>query len=139
MGNIMTPSLNELLGAVPKSRAGVGSAIGNVSFQLGGALGVAALGSVISSVYKMQMSDGLAALTSIPYQITGAVTESIGSVARITALLPDSIRDNIKSLAAQYFMSGWQLALLCVTALGLAGAVVALTCMPQKDLPQEEN
>ena len=52
MGNIMTPSLNAVLGAVPKAVAGVGSAIGNASFQIGGALGVAALGSILTGVLQ---------------------------------------------------------------------------------------
>lgn len=138
MGNIMTPSLNALLGAVPKARAGIGSAIGNVSFQLGGALGVAALGSVLSSVYRMHMSNATDSLATIPGQITSAVIESIGAVARIYALLPESSRANVISLASQSFMSGWQFLLLCVAVLGLTGAIIALKVMPQRDIPQEE-
>ena len=139
MGNIMTPSLNALLGVVPKSRAGIGAAIGNVSFQLGGALGVAILGSVLSSIYRMQISNALAVPAYIPLQVKNLVIESIGSASMVLAQFPESIQKDIFSLAKQSFMTGWQIALLSVAVLGLVGAFITLKLMPQWDIAHEEH
>ena len=59
-------------------------------------------------------------------------------MARIMALLPAGEQSDISALAAQSFMAGWQIALLCVAVLGLAGAVVTLRFMPQRDIPQTD-
>jgi len=138
MGAIMTPCLNAILGAVPKSRAGVGSAISNVSFQLGGALGVAALGSALSSVYRTQMTAVLASFSSVPDQIAGIAGESVGAAVRITGMLPESVGNEITLLARQSFVEGWQIVLLIVSALGLAGAIITLKFMPQREIKQEK-
>ena len=131
MGNIMTPCLNAVLGAVPKSRAGLGSAIGNVSFQLGGALGVAALGAALSSVYRQKMVSALTAFSDIPVNIAGIAAESVGAALRIIAMLPAGVREEILLLAKQGFMNGWQIVALAISVLALAGAVIALKFMPE--------
>ena len=46
IGNVMPPSTSAIMASVPRAKAGEGSAIGNTSRQLGGALGVAILGSI---------------------------------------------------------------------------------------------
>jgi len=138
LGSIMTPSLNAVLGAVPAGRAGVGSAIGNVSLQIGGALGVAALGSALSSVYKLQMAAALAAFSSVPDRIYGIAVESVGAAVKIAGMLPESIQGDIALLAGQSYMDGWRVVLLMICALGLAGAVMTLRFMPVHDLKQEK-
>jgi EmrB/QacA subfamily drug resistance transporter len=139
LSNIMTPCLNAVLGAVPAARAGVGSAISTVSLQLGGALGVAALGSALSSVYRTKMEYMLTSIPSIPIQLSDAVAESIGSLVRIISMLPESIRGYITLLARQSFMEGWQVVLLVITAIGLTSASLALKFMPQLAAKQEKG
>jgi len=131
MGNIMAPSLNSVLGAVPKSRAGVGSAVGNVSFQVGGALGVAALGSALSSVYQARMESALSTtLSSLPSDLAGAARESIGAAITISGKLPEKMQQSLTSLSGQSFMEGWQVVLLVICATGIAGVIVTLFFMP---------
>jgi EmrB/QacA subfamily drug resistance transporter len=139
LGNIMTPCLNAVLGAVPAARAGVGSAISTVSLQLGGALGVAALGSALSSVYRTKMEYMLTTIHSIPIQLSDAVAESVGSVVRIIGMLPESIRGYIALLARQSFMDGWQVVLLIIGTIGLAGAILTLKFMPRRGEKQEKE
>jgi len=133
LGNIMTPALNAVLGAVPKDRAGVGSAIGNVSFQVGGALGVAALGSTLSSVFRARMESALAPLSFLPAEIIGAAKESVGAAVTVAARLPEGVRQNLSLLAGQSFMEGWQVILLVVSAIGVTGAVFTLKFMPSRE------
>ena len=56
MGMTMAPATESVMGALPRSKAGVGSAINDTTRQVGGALGVAIIGSVVSSVYALGSS-----------------------------------------------------------------------------------
>ena len=51
MGFILSPATHAVMSALPPEKAGVGSAVNDSVGQVGGALGVAVLGSVLSSVY----------------------------------------------------------------------------------------
>ena len=52
MANIMPPATESIMSALPREKAGVGSAVSNTIRQVAGALGVAVLGSVLSAVYR---------------------------------------------------------------------------------------
>jgi EmrB/QacA subfamily drug resistance transporter len=133
LGNIMTPSLNAVLGAVPRKIAGVGSAIGNVSFQVGGALGVAALGSTLSSIYRMNIDSILASLASVPPEIATVVRESVGAAVTVANMLPSGLQQNLLLAARESFMSGWQVVLIIIAIVGVIGAVLTIKFMPSRD------
>ena len=52
MGMVMAPATESVMGSLPRDKAGVGSAVNDTTRQMGGALGVAIIGSVVSSVYS---------------------------------------------------------------------------------------
>ncbi|GFJ88095.1 MFS transporter [Phytohabitans rumicis] len=52
MANLMPPAMESIMSSLPREKAGVGSAVANTVRQVGGALGVAVLGSVLASVYR---------------------------------------------------------------------------------------
>ena len=58
MALTMTPMTTQLMAAVPRDRAGMGSATNDTTRELGGALGVAVLGSLLASQYTSGVSDG---------------------------------------------------------------------------------
>src|SRR3546814_14460167 len=49
MANIMAPATDSIMGSLPRAKAGVGSAVNDTTRQVGGAVGVAVLGSVLAS------------------------------------------------------------------------------------------
>ena len=51
IGITMSPATNSIMGSIPVSEAGVGSAMNDTTRQIGGALGVAVLGSLFNSAY----------------------------------------------------------------------------------------
>jgi len=57
MANLMPPAMNTLMSSVPREKAGVGSALANTLRQVGGALGVAVLGTIMAQAYQSKMSD----------------------------------------------------------------------------------
>jgi hypothetical protein len=53
----MAPATDSVMGSLPLAKAGVGSAVNDTTRQVGGALGVAIIGSVVSSVYGSKVGD----------------------------------------------------------------------------------
>ncbi|MEV0536927.1 MFS transporter [Kitasatospora sp. NPDC050463] len=59
MAHVMPPVTVAIMGSLPREKAGAGSAINNTFRQVGGSLGVAVLGAVLSTVYRDGMADQL--------------------------------------------------------------------------------
>ncbi len=59
MGLTMAPATESIMGSLPLGKAGVGSAVNDTTRQVGGALGVAVIGSVLASIYGSQVGDFL--------------------------------------------------------------------------------
>ncbi|MDI2036492.1 MFS transporter [Paenarthrobacter nitroguajacolicus] len=76
MGSVMGSTTTLVMSAVDAEKAGVGSAVNNTLRQLGAALGVAALGSVLSTAYKSQLG---AALAFLPPELQAKGEDSLGA------------------------------------------------------------
>ncbi|HTY72037.1 MAG TPA: DHA2 family efflux MFS transporter permease subunit [Actinomycetes bacterium] len=89
-GLAMAPATTVVLESLPPQRAGAGSSVNSTVRQVGGALGVAVLGSVLSTVYRSQITSSLSVL---PAPVRRPAGESIGAtqvvVTKLAALLPD--------------------------------------------------
>lgn len=55
MGTAMAPATDSIMGSLPLEQAGVGSAVNDTTRQVGGALGVAILGSIMSTAYRARI------------------------------------------------------------------------------------
>ena len=55
MAHVMAPATESIMTALPRERAGAGSAVNNTLRQVGGALGVAILGSLLSSEFRSKI------------------------------------------------------------------------------------
>ncbi|MEO6578168.1 MAG: MFS transporter [Candidatus Limnocylindria bacterium] len=82
MANVMAPATDAVMGAVPESKAGIGSAMNDLVRQLGGALGVAVIGSVMNTVYREQMTDVVARFP-LPEALAEAARDSVGAAVTI--------------------------------------------------------
>lgn len=81
MGFSMAPATEAVMGAIPRAKAGVGSAMNDTTRQIGGALGVAIIGSIMSSAYRADVTDATAGL---PAEAAGAATDSLGAALAVT-------------------------------------------------------
>src|SRR5918999_2739110 len=80
MGLTMAPATESIMGSLPLAKAGVGSAMNDTTRMVGGALGVAVLGSVLASSYGSAIEP---ALRGVPPQLAEAAGDSIGAVSTI--------------------------------------------------------
>jgi EmrB/QacA subfamily drug resistance transporter len=115
MGISMAPATESVMSVLPLDRAGVGSAMNDTVRMVGGSLGIAVLGSVLSSAYRGGMEDAPA-----------AAQESVGAAVaagRHTALGQQAI---------DAFVSGMHTTAIVAAAVALAGAVLAAAFLPKR-------
>src|SRR5215218_2945813 len=84
MGLTVAPATESIMGSLPLAKAGVGSAMNDTTRQVGGALGVAVLGSILASGYGTAIAP---ALRDAPPPIAQTAGDSIGAAATIAAQL----------------------------------------------------
>ncbi len=138
LGYIAAPAADAIMGAIPRARAGIGSGMNSVTRMVAGAIGVAALGSVINSVYASSFDRASAGLALAP-QIAAAARDSVGAGIMTAASLPGELGITVARIARQSFMDSFQaMAIVSAIIVGL-GAVVALLAMPDKAADVEET
>ncbi len=80
MGITAAPSTGAIMSSVPLNRAGVGSAVNDTSRELGGALGIAVLGSIAASAYRNSID-----VSALPTDAASAAGESIGAAVQVAS------------------------------------------------------
>jgi EmrB/QacA subfamily drug resistance transporter len=128
MGFVMGPATESVMNAVPEERAGVGSAMNDVNRMVAGALGVAVMGSVISTIYGNRMEDAVAGL---PPEASEAAADSIGGAAAVAAQLPPGAADALSSAAGVAFTDAMGIAMVVAAGVIFAGASVAARLLPR--------
>ena len=130
MGMVMAPATESVMGSLPREKAGVGSAVNDTTRQMGGALGVAIIGSVSASIYASDISaaagrfgvtgEGLASARS---SLGGALGVAQGLGARTEGFVADA-----KDAFVHALSSGLRLGSLFV----LGAAFVAWRFLPAR-------
>jgi hypothetical protein len=105
MALIMAPATDSIMGSLPLARAGVGSAVNDTTRQVGGAVGVAVVGSVYASIYAAKVVDGLSAKGANPALISAA-KESIGAGLAAAVRAGGSFVSVVKSSFVDGFHAG---------------------------------
>ena len=94
MGLAMAPATESIMGSVPPEKAGVGSAMNDTTREIGGALGVAILGSITAAVYSSTIAGdpGFATMQAASPELAEAVKDSVGAASFVAAELPPTWR-----------------------------------------------
>jgi Na+/melibiose symporter-like transporter len=136
MGNIMAPSTDAVMGAVPVAKAGVGSATNDVTRQVAGAIGVAVIGSVFNSAYQTNMGSAVAQL---PPEAAEAASNSIGAALQIATQLPGQAGDALVTAARQGFVDAMSVAIWIPVVVASMAAFLVLRFLPPQHLPAAEE
>jgi EmrB/QacA subfamily drug resistance transporter len=122
MGLLIAPATASIMGSLPPGRAGVGSAMNDTARQVGGALGVAVMGSLAAAGYRAEVDDRLAS-AAVPGRAVAAARESLGAALTIgDGAVADAGR------AA--FITGLRWASLVAIVVALVGAAAAWRLLP---------
>jgi len=139
MGFTQAPATEAIMGAVPKQKAGIASAINGSTRLFGGTLGVAVIGSVAASLYTSRLTALLPA--GLPGRAVTAARGSVGGAAAAAQQLsqaglpgPAHALSDAAVLAFMHSLTG-----ACLVAAGVAagGALLALTLLPNRPRVQE--
>jgi EmrB/QacA subfamily drug resistance transporter len=132
MSLAMTPATESVMGSLPKDKAGVGSAMNDTTRQIGGALGVAVLGSVFTAAYSSGLTE---ALTRIPAQLAADVESSVGAALGVARSIGGSAGRALAGVATDSFIDAMSRALVLGSLVALAGALVSLIWLPNRAEP----
>jgi EmrB/QacA subfamily drug resistance transporter len=125
MAVTMSPFTAMIMTSVPPERAGMGSATNDTTRELGGALGVAVLGSVVTTHYRAASLPGLDQLAAGP---SAVVRSGLAGALQVAGSLPDRAGERLAAAADQAFTEGFGTACL-VGAVVVAIAAVAITAV----------
>jgi hypothetical protein len=132
VGLALAPSTESIMGSLPKQHAGVGSATSDTSMQVGGALGVAVLGTALNMRYQARLSPLLAHLP-VPPSIKNAILGSLGGALAVAQRAPGQPGNNLARAARQAFVSGLDVALVVAAVTVAVAAVVIIVALPNRD------
>jgi EmrB/QacA subfamily drug resistance transporter len=128
-GLVSAPATESILGSLPKAKAGVGSATNDTTIELGGALGVAVLGSVLVGGYAAQMTG---VVRGLPAAAAAAARQNLGDALTAARQLGGPAGEGLAAAARAAFIHGLSVTELFGLAVTLAGAVVALAFLPAR-------
>ncbi len=154
MGMAMTPGTNSIMGALPPEKAGVGSATNDTTRQVGGTLGVAILGAILTKLYASNLDKKLDTLpedvqekiepvrSTLETSVDSAVT--LGEKA-IEEGAPAAYVDQVVAFAKEAFVDGQRLAYIVAAAFALVGVITTALWLPSRSsgastmLPPDAN
>ena len=126
LGPVFVLTTDLVLGSAPPERAGAASATSETGAELGGALGIAILGSIGTAVYRASVSDRLTA--GIPVDAARAARETLASAVAVADQLPQGVGTAVADAARDAFVSSFHLVAavnLCIAvALAIAAGLV---------------
>ena len=129
MALTMSPATESIMGSLPLARAGVGSAVNDTTRQVGGAVGVAVIGSVFSSIYGSRVVTALQG-HHIPSSLVANAKQQLGYALEAAAHLPAHAAQVFVALAKSSFMDGFHAGLYVGAAVTAIGVVATLVLPP---------
>ena len=125
MGLVMAPASNTIMTTVPAHQAGAGSAINDTIREVGGALGIAIVGSLSAAVYQSRLGSALAT-AHVPGAVTHAATGSVAAADLTGARLGGVPGSELISAAHSAFVTSMALGIRVAAGVALASAVAAV-------------
>ncbi len=120
MGAAMTPATSAITSALPKAQQGVASAMNDLSREVGGALGIAVLGSIATAVYRGHLN-----LPGLP--------DAVVDKARASFAVAAHLGGPIATHADSAFVHGFQVAFLSAAGAAVAAAVAVAALLGRSE------
>jgi len=130
IGLAMTPATDAIMGALPPDQFGVGSAVNDTTREVGGALGVALLGSLFAAAYadrlRPQLPDG------VPADIATIITDSLAGALAVAEQAGGAVGQALVTAAQQSFVEAMALTTVVGAIIAFGGVLVAVIWMPHR-------
>ncbi|WP_194898139.1 MFS transporter [Catenulispora pinisilvae] len=129
MANVMPPATTTIMTSLPREKAGVGSSVSNTVRQVGGALGVAVLGTLLTTAYRSRMEGPLKTVVPNPsalHDIDGSIQATKGAGEHLPALA------RFYPQADAAFIHAMHMTVTISAIVAFLAAIVSLTWLPRK-------
>ncbi len=130
-GLSFAPCTESVMGSLPPDLAGIGSATDSTAIQIGGALGVAVLGSLLNTRFQGDVLP-LVAHRGIPASVITLITGSLGGSLAVAHQVGGHLGAALANAARAAFVSGMDLALKVGAGAVSAAALVTLAALPNR-------
>jgi DHA2 family multidrug resistance protein-like MFS transporter len=116
---VFTLASDLIVSRAPSERAGTAAGISEMSAELGGALGIALLGSLVTAIYRGAVGDAI--IGDLP-ATTDAARDTLGAALSVAEALGDQPGEDLASASRSAFVAAFQAAALVSTGIALIAA-----------------
>ena len=128
-GLAMPSSTSSIMTSLPMNKAGVGSAVNDTTREVGGAIGIAAIGSIAASVYRNSLGS---ALDALPASARDRARDNAGSAIEIVkASAPEGQIESLLDSVRSAFTKGMNVGMVVGSVLALFGAAITARWYPR--------
>ena len=132
---VFTATTDLIVGSAPPERAGAASGISETGAELGGALGIAVLGSIGAAVYRSELADLLP--QGVPAGAAAAARDTLGAAVGVAEGLPAQLSNALVDSARQAFIDGMRVSTAIAAIVSIA--VAALAAYMLRDVPSGDG
>jgi EmrB/QacA subfamily drug resistance transporter len=129
LGYCGPPLTESIMGSLPLDRAGVGSAVNDTTRQVGGALGVAVLGSIFAARFHHAMDRA----SGIPIEIRAKARESIGASVNVASRISDpALATRVREAGIDAFHASMRVTYAIGAAIMVGTVYIVLRYLPAR-------
>lgn len=129
MALLMPPTTNAIVTSLPQDKAGVASAVNDTTREVGGAVGIAVLGTLVTVSYQSAMAD---ATSGLPPEAAELAQDSIGGAAQAASELDPAVAGPLIDASHAAFVDGTTVAFGVAAVLGLTMAAIIARYYPRE-------
>ena len=126
-----------IVGSAPPERAGAASGISETGAELGGALGLALLGSVGVAIYRSALDPAL--LSALPPDAADAARGTLGGAVGVASALPAGTAETFLAVARGAFTDGMHVAAAIAAVVGVGLAIFAYVTLRERGIERSET
>ncbi len=135
MGLVMAPASTTIMTTVPAHQAGAGSAINDTIREVGGALGIAIVGSLAAAVYRSRLTHVLTARHT-PGLVVHIATSSVAAADAAGKQVGGAPGSELVAAAHGAFVNAMAMGVRVAAIVALISAVAAIFALPRRQAPQ---
>jgi len=124
---VFTLATDLIVGTAPPEHAGAASGIAETSSELGGALGIAILGSIVTAIYRSAMANAVPA--DVPHSVADAARETLGGALAAAQQLPGETGTALLAIASDAFARAFEITVAICCAVAVAAAMLAVVLL----------
>lgn len=126
MALVFPTATESIVSSLPQNKAGVASAMNDATREVGGAIGIALLGTLLSAGYRSGLGD---ATDQLPAEAAEVAEDNVGAALAVAQEIPNG--DALALAARNAFVDGWQLSMWTGAGVMLVSAAIVYRFFPR--------